>query len=270
MKTSTLHKFFVTGLALAGLTLAPGARADVEVFFVGGNASQTVLFDRATNILSGLSVVISPTNSSVRTYTGTISGQPGLGNVTIDFAQLGAVGGLQDVVNQNNNITATSNSLPPTVAVSSTAPEAVGIDPSPFVQTRTLVIPFVFVKNSVKSPNLAGVTNLTQRQAAYLEGASGTLPSAFFGGSSTTDIVYLVARNTAAAVRTEIDANVYFTGTISTWATNQASFAVLGPPYNTTPIGSPVPDRRTELFQRMSRRSPVRVRISFSWCLASG
>jgi len=242
MNTSNLRKFFVTGVALAGFTLAPGARADVEVFFVGGNASQTVLYDRATNILSGLSVVISPTNSTVRTYTGTISSQPGLGNVTIDFALLGAVGGLQDVVSQNNNITATSNSLPPTIAVSSTAPEAVGIDPSPFVQTRTLVIPFVFVKNSTKSPNLAGVTNLTQRQAAYLEGASGTLPSAFFGGSSTTDIVYLVARNTAAAVRTEIDANVYFTGTISTWATNQASFAVLGPPYSTTPIGSPVPD----------------------------
>jgi hypothetical protein len=112
-----------------------------------------------------------------------------------------------------------TNNLPPTVAVSSTSPEAVAIDPAPFVQTRTLVVPFVFAKNSAKSPTLVGVTNLTQRQAAYLEGAAGFVPSSFFGGTAT-NVVYLVPRNTAAAVRTEIDLNVYFSGTISAWTTN--------------------------------------------------
>jgi phosphate transport system substrate-binding protein len=65
------------------------------------------------------------------------------------------------------------------------------------------------------------VTNVTQRQAAYLEAAAGTLPSSFFGGTST-NFIYLVARNTASAVRTETDANIYFTGTISTWTTNSS------------------------------------------------
>ena len=243
MKTSINRKFFAAGVALAGLAVVPSLRADVEVFFGGGNASQNVLYDRVTNILTGgFTSFISPTNSTVRTFVGTISSQPGLGSVTIDISLLGAIQGLQDLANQQNENNAYTNSLPLTVAISSTSPEAVGISSSPFVETKTLVVPYVFAKNAAKSPNLAGITNLTQRQAYYLEGAAGTLPSAFFGGSSTTDIVYLVARNTASAVRTETDANVYFTGTISTWATNQASFVGLGGIYATTPIGQPVPD----------------------------
>jgi len=161
--------------------------------------------------------------------------------VTIDFSLLGAVGGFQDLANQSGETTAYTNRLAPTVAVSSTSPDAVAIDPAPFTQTRTLVIPFVYVKNTAKSPALATVTNLTQRQAAYLEGAAGFIPASFLGGVGS-DPVYLVARNTAAAVRTEIDLNVYFNGTISTWATNQASYAALGGVYTTTAIGLPVPD----------------------------
>lgn len=222
MKT-TLHKFLGAGLALAGLAVIPQVHADVEVLFAGGNASQTVLYDRVTNVLSGgiSGVWISPTNSTVRTYQGTINGQPGLGTVTIDFSLLGAVLGFQDLANQTSENTALTNSVVPTVAVSSTSPEAVAIDPTPFVQNRTLVVPFVFIKNPAKSPNLATVTNLTQRQAAYLEGAAGYIPASFFGGTGT-NVVYLVPRNTAAAVRTEIDLNIYFSGTISAWTTNAA------------------------------------------------
>ena len=202
------------GIALAGLNVASSLRADTTVVFGGGNASSAVLYDRASNILSGLSVVVS--NATVRSFTGTIAGQSGLGNVTIHFTLNGAIGGLQDLGNQNNETTATGASLPPTVAASSTSPEAVGLSSAPFVETKTLVVPYAFIKNPALSPNLANVTNLTQRQAYYLEGAAGTLPSAFFGG------------NTASAVRTEIDANVYFTGTISTWTTNGS--------------GQPIPD----------------------------
>jgi len=230
MKTSSLKQNILAGLAFGGLALATQLHADTTVFFGGGNASQSILYDRVTNILTGgiSKVIISPTNSTVRTYVGTIASQPGLGTVTIHFALLGAVGGFQDVANQSPEWTATTNSLVPTIAVSSTSPEAVGIPPAPFTQVKTLIVPFVFIKNTNLSPNLITVSNLTQRQAAYLEGASGTLPSAFFGGSSAGDIVYLVARNTAAAVRTEIDANIYFTGTISSYTTNA--------------LGQPIPD----------------------------
>lgn len=243
MKTRNLKKFLSAGIALAAVTLVSQTRADVEVLFAGGNASQNVLYDRVSNVLSSVSVVISPTNSTVRTYKGTIAGQPGLGNVTIDFSLLGAIGGLQDLANQNNETTANTNNLAPTVTVSSSSPEAANVSSATFgTPYTTLVIPYAYIKNPTKSPNLAGVTNLTQRQANYLESAAGFLPSAFFGGSSTTDTVYLVARNTASAVRTEIDANIFFSGTISTWVTNQASFSLLGPPYSTTAIGLPVPD----------------------------
>ncbi len=228
MKPS-LRKFLAAGVALAGLTLIPKTYADVEVLFAGGNASQTVLYDRITNILTGgiSGVTISSTNSTVRTYQGTITSLPGLGTVTIDFSLLGAVGGFQDLAGGNDENTALSNRLAPTVVVSSTSPEAVAIDPTPFVQTRTLVVPFVFIKNPAKAPNLASVTNLTQRQAAYLEGAAGFLPASFFGGTSTNP-VYLVPRNTASAVRTETDLNIYFSGTISAWTTNGS--------------GQPIPD----------------------------
>ena len=245
MKTISLKKYIAAGITLGGLLFQTSLRADTEVFFVGGNASQNVLYDRVTNILTGgiSKVVISPTNATVRTYVGTITSQPGLGNVTIDFSLLGAVGGFQDLANQVNEPTALTNTtITPTVAVSSTAPEAVGIDPTPFTQTRTLVVPFVFIKNTNKSPALISLTNLTQQQAYYLEGAAGTLPTTFFGGTSSSPL-YLVARNTSAAVRTEVDANIYFSGTISTWTTNsQTVYGSLGVPYSTTANGLPVPD----------------------------
>jgi hypothetical protein len=220
---SILRKIINAGVVIAGLSSVPNLHADVEVLFAGGNASQTVLYDRVTNILTGGigGVWISPTNATVRSYRGTIAEQPGLGTVTIDFSLLGAVGGFQDLANQTPENTALTNALAPTIAVSSTSPDAVAIDSTPFVQTRTLVVPFVFVKNPAKSPNLVGVTNLTQRQAAYLEGAAGYIPASFFGGIGT-NAVYLVPRNTAAAVRTEIDLNIYFSGTISAWTTNSS------------------------------------------------
>jgi hypothetical protein len=241
MKTNSLKKYIAAGVTLGGLLFQTTLRADVEVVFAGGNASQNVLYDRVTNILTGgiSSVTIASTNAVVRTYVGTITGS-GLGTVTIDFSLLGAVGGLQDINSQSSEATALGSYLPPTVAVSSTSAEAVGISSSSFTETKTLGVPFVFIKNT-KWPGLAGITNLTREQASYLEGAAGTLPTTYFGGSSSSPI-YLVARNTASAVRTEIDLNVGFSGSISTWTTNNSSYAGLGGTYVTTPIGQPVPD----------------------------
>jgi hypothetical protein len=165
----------------------------------------------------------------VRDYSGTIAGQS-LGNVTIHFSLLGGIQGLQDLANQNTETTAGGSNLTPTVAVSSASPGAVGLSASGFtILGPTLVVPYAFIN---PGSGYVVVTNLTQRQAAYLEGAAGTnsagaLPISFFGGTST-DPIYLVARNTASAVRTEIDANIDFTGTISTWTTNS--------------LGQPVPD----------------------------
>ena len=231
MKESKTVKYIAAGLALAGFVLNPSLRANTDVFFVGANASQTVLYDRVTNVLNGgtITVNISSTNSTVRDYSGTISGQSGLGTVTIHFSLLGGIQGLQDLANQNNETTAGGLSLSPTISPSSASPGAVGLSADPFtILGPALVVPYAFIKGS----SLTAVTNLTQRQAAYLEGAAGTnsagaLPISFFGGTSTNPI-YLVARNTGSAVRTELDADIYFTGTISTWTTNAS--------------GQPIPD----------------------------
>jgi hypothetical protein len=230
-KQPKIVKYIVAGLTLAGFALNPSLRAQTtEVFFVGARASQTILYYQASNILNGGTITanISPTNSTVRDYTGTIAGQSSLGTVTIHFSLLGGIEGLQDLANQNSESTAGGLNLAPTVAVSSASPGAVGLPVSPFtVLGPTLVVPYAFIKYP-SAALLSDVTNLTQRQAAYLEGAAGTVPISFFGGTSTNPI-YLVARNTASAVRTEIDANIYFTGTISTWVTNSGGLPIPDP-----------------------------------------
>jgi len=234
MNKFKIADYAVAGLALAGFALNTSLRADTEVFIVGANASQTILYGAVSNVLNGgtITATISATNSVVRDYVGTIAGQSGLGNVTVYFSLLGGIQGLQDLANQNNEATAGGLNLEPTLAVSSASPGSVGLSASPFTTLGpTLVVPYAFIKYPLATA-LSGVSNLTQRQAQYLEGAAGTnsagwLPISFFGGTSTNPI-YMVARNTASAVRTEIDANVYFTGTISTWTTNSA--------------GQPIPD----------------------------
>jgi hypothetical protein len=120
----------------------------------------------------------------------------------------------------------------PVLVVSSTSPEAVGLSSSPFTEVKTLIAPYAFIRSPLATlaPGLVTVSNLTQRQAAYLEGAAGpNFHSAFLGGTSTNDAVYLVGRNTASAVRTETDANLYFTGTLATYTTNSAGQPVLDP-----------------------------------------
>jgi hypothetical protein len=92
MKTAYLT---TVATILIGIATAPFLHAQTTVLFAGGNASQTVLYDRVTNILTGgiSSVVVSSTNSTVRTYIGTISDQTNLGTITIEFSLLGAVQG---------------------------------------------------------------------------------------------------------------------------------------------------------------------------------
>jgi hypothetical protein len=229
MKEPRIRLLTAAGLALAILPCNLALRADTTVLFGGGNASQNVLYDRVTNLLSGgvSSVTIASTNSTVRTYVGTVAGQAGLGTVTVHFSLLGAIQGLQDLSSQTPETSATGVSLAPTVAVSSSSPEAVGIDSSPFVANQTLVVPYAYIKPP-GAAELAGITNLTQRQAYYLEGTAGTAPISYYGGTSPNNL-YFVTRNTASAVRTETDANVYFTGTPATYITNAQGHPILDP-----------------------------------------
>jgi hypothetical protein len=236
MKNIKLKNHVVAGLALAGLALAPNLRAQslTEVTVSGGNASSSVLWYQVTNQFANVVTVGSTSSSTVRSFQGYLSSLPGTSpNVQLDFILNGAVGGLQDITYQNvetNALGAATNV--PVLVVSSTSPEAVGLSSSIFTEKKTLIAPYAFIKytNANFSSGLVNVTNLTQRQAAYLEGSAGpNFHSAYIGGSSTNDSVYFVGRNTASAVRTETDANIYFTGTLATYTTNASGLPILDP-----------------------------------------
>lgn len=230
MKNSFFQKLILAGTVLAGLSLAPKVRADVEVVIAGGNASSSILFDRATNLFGGaFSATYGLSSSTVRTYVGVIPGYTtgnatNLGNVTLDFVLNGAVQGLQDIEAGNPQSTAKgTDTLPPTLIDSSSTPAAAQVDPSVLNSEPVYVVPYVFIKNiGTSSADSAGVTNLTARQAVYLETAGATIPSTFFGGAGTNP-VYFVGRNNESAVRTEIDANIGNYSGIITYYTNGVS-----------------------------------------------
>jgi hypothetical protein len=229
-------------LAAAALVTGLSLHADTTVVITGGNASKGVLFDRTEALLGSgnFTKVNNPNNSSVRTYIAkaALGGtNAGLGKITIHFVLNGAALGLSDVLAQNKVTTANNLQLVAPVAVSSVQPDTVGIDSTLFTVKPTAVVPFVFIKSPATPNSIAGVTNLTQRQAYYLEQSSGLVPTAFFGGSSTTDYLYLVGRDTGAAVRQVIDASIYFSGTPSFWITNT--------PASDPPINDPAGGRPT-------------------------
>jgi hypothetical protein len=222
-----LKNLMIAGLA--ALAAAGATQADVTIVVVGGNATRAIQYDRAAALLSGESVVTT-SDSNVRSFVnGTIPGKPGLGNVTIHYRLAGATLGLQQLKDGTPITTATGATLTPQIAVSGAFPETIGLDGSIFTPKRTLVIPFGYVKNDSLPNTLHGVTNLTQRQAAQLQATSGLLPTAYYGGESTSDVVYVIGRDTGAAVRQVIDANIYFTGSPAFWTTNTAPNPALPP-----------------------------------------
>ena len=77
MKTIRLKKTLILGTA-AFLAVVADLRAQVTVFVEGGSASQSVLYDRATNLFAGGSFTATGTGSStVRRVT-----RPGAGATT--------------------------------------------------------------------------------------------------------------------------------------------------------------------------------------------
>lgn len=231
MKISNLKKFITAGLAFAGLALTPTLRADVNIFLEGGSASQSVLYDRATNLFAGGTFTSTGTGSStVRRFQGTSLNPAlsGYGQITLDInVQNGAIAGLQALVNQTAGAADTNVLGIPTVPTfvdSATSPEAIGIDSvaANLTAYQTYVVPLVFIKNT-NFPVVNAVTNLTQRQAVALE--TSVNPATFYGGNAT-NAIYFVGRNSQAAVRTEIDLNIYNTGNIKTFTNNAAGLPV--------------------------------------------
>ena len=232
MKILKLKKLFVAaGVALAGLAFNSTLHADVSVFVEGGSASQSVLYDRATNLFAGGTFTATGTGSStVRQFQGT-SLNPnlsGYGTITLGInVANGAIAGLQSLVNQSPGPGDTNYAGVPTVPTfvdSATSPDAVGISSSAnnLVALPTYVVPLVFIKNS-SFPAVNAITNLTQQQAVTLE--TSTNKATFFGGTNSS-IIYFVGRNSQSAVRTEIDLNIYTTLGIVTFTNNAAGLPV--------------------------------------------
>ena len=232
MKTLKLKKSVVAaGLALAGLAFNSTLQADVSVFIEGGSASQSVLYDRATNLFAGGTFTNTGTGSStVRQFSGTSLNPAlsGYGTITLGInVANGAIAGLQSLVNQSPGPGDTNVYGVPTVPTfvdSATSPDAIGISSSAnnLVGLPTYVVPLVFIKNS-NFPDVNAITNLTQQQAVTLE--TSTNKATFFGGTSSNTI-YFVGRNSQSAVRTEIDLNIYNTLGIVTFTNNAAGLPV--------------------------------------------
>ena len=234
MKTLNPKKLIAAGLILAGAAFTPNLRANVEVFLVGGSASQSVIYDRATNFFNGGTgfTVKGGGSSAIAQFSGTSTNpaMSGYGTITLDInLNNGAIDGLQALVSQSPGPADTNYSSGaltpqvPTFVDSATTPDVVGISSAGLTALPTYVVPLVFIKNT-NSADTAAITNLTQRQAWSLE--NSTLQAAYFG-SSSTNYIYFVGRNSQAAVRTEIDLNIYNTQTINTYYTNSSGQPVL-------------------------------------------
>ena len=216
----------IAALAFAGLVVAPTLRADVEVFLVGGSASQNVLYDRATNFFSGGTLTVKGGGSSaIAQFSGTSTNAAlaGFGTITLDInVNNGALDGLQALTSQIANAddtNYTSGPLSPRVPTfvdSAASAAASGYSSANLTALQTYVVPLVYIKNT-NSIDTAGITNLTQRQAVTLE--TSTVGTTYFGGNST-NVVYFVGRNNESAVRTELDLNIYNAGGIISYFTN--------------------------------------------------
>ena len=167
MKTSSLKKSFALSAAVAALAFTSNLPAAVSVFIEGGSASQSVIYDRATNLFAGGTLTVSGAASSpVRRFVGTSTNAllSGYGTITLDInLNNGAVAGLQALVNQTagpNDTNILGVPTVPTFVDSATSPEAVGIDSvaANLNAYPTYVVPLVFIKNA-NSIDTAPITN---------------------------------------------------------------------------------------------------------------
>jgi hypothetical protein len=219
-----LKKIILAGVS--GALLVPSLHAvSVSLVTVGGNASIKLVQDRLTNSSGGLLPGGTIVNNATNTLIFRATGNWGTTNVIWDFNFTGGSAAILDIANQNHVTLQDNSSAIPVSAISIVAPETVGINSTALgiQQDYTLVAPLVYVKNN--GADLVGVSNITQRLAVYLESSGGTLPATYFGGA-TANPVYFVGRNTAAAVRQVLDANIFFTGSAINYHTNSSGTIV--------------------------------------------
>jgi hypothetical protein len=134
MKTPRIKKIItIAALAFIGLAFVPGLRANVEVFLVGGSASQSVIYDRATNFFNGGTLTVTGGGSAaVAEFSGTSTNPAlaGFGTITIDInVNNGAIDGLSALISQVANADDTNyfqaGPQVPKFVDSATSPEAV-------------------------------------------------------------------------------------------------------------------------------------------------
>ena len=216
MKVLNLKKIVAVGLTLTSAAFTSDLHAAVTVFIEGGSASQSVLYDRATNFFTAsggsLTNVVGSGAATVSRFQGNAGGAlAGFNPITIDFnVANGAVAGLQALSTQvtgpgDTNVLGVQTV--PNLVDSAASPDGIGnIDSSHFATPLpTFVVPLVYIKNA-NSADTAAITNLTQRQAVSLE-TSSPLQAAFYGGASTNKI-YFVGRNTQAATDWKLNAEL--------------------------------------------------------------
>ena len=226
----TYLKKLALAAVLGGLGSATLQAQVTHIVFVGGNATSKLIQDRWSTLFGG-ALTTNPTNTSlIFRYTG--STVPGVvGTVTADFNLTGGAGAVLDLKNGTPVTLQDNTKAPPTAVVSAVAPETIGVDSSVFTSLESVVVPIVFIKNNNPKNDLAGVTNLTQRNAALLESAAGQLTTEYFAGGpvtsrTPTNTLYFVGRNNIAAVRQLVDANIYYSGTVNNYTTNASGLPI--------------------------------------------
>jgi hypothetical protein len=213
------HKLSLAAV-IAGALAAQAVQAQTVTTIVGGNATQKIIQDRITNAVlqAGSAYYVNSTNSQIFTYVGYLRNDSTY--VQLNFNLTGGAGAITDLYSNNPVAIYNNSTAIPTAAVSITGPGTIGLTGaqiSSLTQTPTLVSPVVFVINTNLPNSLAGVSNLTSRQAGYLEanglqsGSGGpALITYDVGGSSLSDPLYFVGRNSLSAVRQVTDANIYY------------------------------------------------------------
>ena len=216
--------------ALAGTMLLASAHAATDVVFTGATAFRAIMYARAADILTG-ETDSTPGNFSINSKsftggtlnTGASSGQ----QVNIHFVQVGSIGGISNLLNSRVLTTAAGGSFLCQAAFSDAYAETAGYKSTTLTEARVGVTPFVlFHKPSLAGSSSAGIVNINQRQLAYLFGSSGTLPTAYFGGSSTSDPWLLIGRDSQSGSRFIADSCAYFSGTAANYWTNTTTHVV--------------------------------------------
>jgi len=240
MKTN-IKKLILAGTAAALVAPALTA-ANINLVTVGGNSSIKLIQDRIPAVvLTGSTLTVNSTNSLIFRYTGTLTNTSK--TVQWDFNLTGGAAAILDLENQNSVALADKTLAKPNSVISVVAPQTVGIDPGTLEQDISLVAPLVYIKSNLAGNDLAGLTNITDRLAAYLEGSGASLPTAYFGGNPANtaipaDAVYFVGRNSSSAVRQVIDANIYFSGTAYNYTTNSSGQPILYVDSHGNPTGA--------------------------------